>query len=234
MDQRIAQLGTPPPRKPDEQLRLYYRWELEREKLKELERLKVTVESPERTALSSQIEGLKDLQIPPNMSEVSIEVGSSFGGYSAQAEFDLDHAGSSRYSVEGRDAQIVNGVYSTLGEELKKHHNSHSFAFKSRYSLTMSVLFASLVTYLMVRISMAAKLWIPPEPPGVVGVAAILVFILCAVNFPSLLAWMFPYFTYSEDPAERKRKLVKGLVVLVGGGLFISFIYDLAKLIFQF
>ena len=70
----------------------------------DLERVRVVVKSPSKTITSSSIDALEGLQLPPDLTEISIEAG-SMPGYHAKAAFYFTPTLSARsgYSIEGRD-----------------------------------------------------------------------------------------------------------------------------------
>jgi len=216
----------------DDWLRSHSRWEMQKREVNYLQKLEVIVETPERTAVSSSVEALNELQIPPNLSRITVNTGMrGIGiGYDANVAFDLRHPEYSNYSITGRDAQIINGVAKTIDDKLGEHRTWYGFAHRSRYISIIAALFSVLIVWTICRTIMIMRgLQIST---GILELGFFLFWIaLLFVWFPTsgLLAWLFPFFTYEGDRQKRSRQAALGTILFVVGSLFVSLLYDLLR-----
>jgi hypothetical protein len=207
-------------------------WRAIRTRLDDLGRLCVTARSPEERATASSVEALKELQLPADLEIVTIETGDAPLGYHANVTFDLRRPRLSSFAVEGRDGQIVNGVFSTLSQELGKHQTPHVFAHKDRYTAVVALGLSVLIAWALLRIAVITKLWqIPADLIGAFAAYSFVLFILLAGPTSRLPRWLLPFFTYSEDRQNGRRRTVKGAISLVLGSLIVSLLVDAIRLL---
>jgi hypothetical protein len=177
--------------------------------------------------LCTSVEGLAELQILQDLSAVSIEVGHAYLGYHAEISFDLARVSLNRYTIEGRDPQIVNGVTKTVEEKLKEQQVPHQFAYKDRYIAILDGVFSFFVALIALRIGQITRIWTPNDPLGASFGLAFFVFLIGAWPMSHLIKWLFPYFTYDEDRDARKRQVAKGTFCAIFLSLFASFLFDM-------
>lgn len=228
-DQDVADLGKEPSEKTNH--KEWLDWTIAYRRLEGMKDVNVVLTSPERTVASSTTDQLRELRIPSNLSDMSIQVGDTYSpGYSARIKFDLKQAYLRQYEIRGRDAQLVNGVEETLLDKLRENSSRNGLMHKTIYAGTLSGLFAILagwVALIVLRqfagiftrtifdlLSIFLVVWFCPG--------------LGIVTW-KILHWLFPYFPYSEDRENSLRKPVTGAVVVIALSLVASVLYDSFK-----
>jgi hypothetical protein len=231
MEEEITKLGKEPPEREDRER--VWDWQRKRDELDRLKALEVLIASPQRNILSSSLEALGQVQLPGDLSRVTIGAGryASSAGYSAEVTVDLERPNSSQYSIVGRDAQIVNGVTKTLEDRLEEHHISHRFAHQERYHLALAWFFALPIAWAIFRLLGIVRGQSISLNDMLTGTMLLSVMITLLIWGPTsmLLEWLFPYFTYAEDRRNWNRRVLKGVILFVAGSVFVSLLYDLIR-----
>lgn len=212
-----------------------FKWQNRESEIHRLERTKVILESPVRTAQISDIGAISSLKFPSDLNKVEVETGDSLGGYSGTLVLDLDNPNSSRYSIKGRDAQSLNGVTKTLDDLFRDNETAHHFLHRESFSFLIAVLLTMLISWISVRGLMIGGLLHLPNGLTAIGGAVTVfgVFSIMPIWWlgEKFLRWQFPYFTYEEDKRNKRRRAIKGVFIFVVGGLLVSFIVDLVRLL---
>jgi len=231
MEREIAKLGS----KPSDGL-VKWDWSTEQQDLNDLQRLRVVVKSPSKTITSSSADALGGLQLPPRLTEISIDAG-SMPSYHAKATLYFTPALSVRsgYSIEGRDEQILNGVAKTLDDEVKKHATRYDFAYRDRSNAAITAPLALLIAWTIIKVASVTGKPFPLDPvwwylPQIIFLS-FLAFVFVLSSMSRLLKWLFPYFTLREDRGI-KRTAVIGTMSAVFFAVVGSILYDLIRWLF--
>lgn len=227
-DQDVANLGKEPPKT---NYKEWAEWSYAYRRLEQGKEVNVVLTSPERTVVSSTTDQLRELRIPSNLSNVSIQVGDTYGPrYGAKINFDLKQSYGRRYEIRGRDAQLVNGVEETLLDKLRENSSRNGLMHETIYAGTLSGLFAILAGWV--------ALIVLRQFAGIFTRAILDFLAICLIVWfcPGvgivtwkILHWLFPYFPYSEDGENSLRRPVKGAVVVIALSLVASILYDSFK-----
>jgi hypothetical protein len=229
-EREIARLG----RFPDGTVKWDY--PTEQQDLNDMQRLRVVVKSPLKTITSSSADALRDLLLPPNMTEISMEAG-SMPRYHAKATFYFTPTLSIRsgYSIEGRDEQILNGVVKTLDDEVKKHATQYDFIYRGRSIAAITAPFALLIAWTIIKVASVTGKPFPVDPVlwylPLILFLSFLAFIFVESPMSRFLKWLFPYFVLGEDH-RIKRTAVLGIISAVLLAVVGSILYDLIRWLF--
>jgi len=227
--QLLFDLG-PQPQQSTANLTEMINWRTEKERIDQVESLKITIESAKRTAQFSSIESTDKLELPSALHEVTIEGGSTWQGYYyCRLRFNVrDPTLSSEYTLQGRDSHTINGVARTLDELLDESETKHYFAYRNAYTILISSALNFLAWWAILRaFTIVTRTQITTPLSLLAAVLTLTSFWIVWFPVERLLQWSFPYFSYTEDKENKRRGLIRGAFYTLVIGLILQLVYDL-------